>query len=197
LDCSGHTQLVQPFLDGELEPKTADELRAHGRRCYLCHEQLVETRNLFDLLNRLPRERAPAGFASGVLCALPDRVGARSFPRRIRSLSIRAASLGLAAGLVLLPRLVAHDDGAAGLLDALGRMATWWYSWTQDLAATLAWIRSTDPIETWTVLRSIAPAAGLILEASASGLILGWLVATVTGLWLGAQVGGRPPLSRT
>jgi len=195
VDCRVYTDLVQPFLDDELEPKSASELRAHERRCYLCHEQLVETRLLFDLLNELPRDPAPPGFASGVLRALPDRIGARSLGWR--RLSIRAAGVGLAAVVVLLPRLVAREDGAAGLLDALGRVATWWYSWAQDAAATLAWFQSTNPIETWAVVRSIAPAAGLILQASASGLILGWLVATITGLWLAGPWGGRSPLSRT
>ena len=197
MDCRGHTDLVQPFLDDELEPKTAEELREHGRRCYLCREHLDETRLLFDLLNRLPRDQAPAGFASSVLSALPHRFGARSLRRRARRLSIRVAGLGLAAGLVLLPRLLVHDDGAAGLLDTLGRVATWWYSWAQDVAATLEWMRSANPIEAWSVLRSIAPAAGLILEASASGVTLGWLAATIAGIWLVAQAGGRSPLSRT
>jgi len=197
MDCRGHTDLVQLFLDDELEPKTADELREHGRRCYLCREHLDETRLLFDLLDRLPRDQAPAGFASSVLCALPQRFGARRMRRGVGRFSIRVAGLGVAAGVVLLPRLVAHDDGAAGLLDTLGRVATWWYSWAQDVAATLEWLRSANPIEAWSVLRSIAPAAGLILEASASGLTLGWLAATIAALWLGAQVGGRSPLSRT
>ncbi len=197
MDCRGHTDLVQPFLDDELEPKTADELRAHGRRCTLCREHLDETQLLFDLLDRLPRDQAPAGFVSSVLCALPHRFCAHSMRLRARRLSIRVAGLGVVAVLVLLPRLIAHGDGAAGLLDTLGRVATWWYSWAQDVAATLEWLRSANPLDAWSVLRSIAPAAGLILEASASGLILGWLAATIAGLWLGAQVGGRSPLSRS
>lgn len=60
-------ELFGPFIDGEIAPGEAADLRAHLTGCVECRSGFDEYEKAVTLLRDVGRERVPEGFATSVL----------------------------------------------------------------------------------------------------------------------------------
>jgi hypothetical protein len=193
MNCTRYRNLVQPLLDPELDGGQARgeraAMHAHELWCGDCAERLQETRLLFMHLHTMARVTAPPGFAAAVL----ERVQARAARRRLLC-HVGLGFLGLLglAGLGQVATWVWTDTSAAWVFAALGRMATWWYSWLHDVVASVR-----RAVDLSLALPALFRAGRLVLAACIAELLVGWLMMTAAGVALHAWVrGSRPSIPR-
>ena len=77
-----HTRLARQlsaYLDGELTPEDAEEVRAHLTRCVSCREELARLRAVKSLLGRLPEHAAPEELLAS-LASRPSGAAASRLP---------------------------------------------------------------------------------------------------------------------
>ncbi|MFQ5599098.1 MAG: anti-sigma factor family protein [Candidatus Krumholzibacteriia bacterium] len=197
MDCSRFAELVQDFLDRDLPAADGRGMLAHDARCYACAELLDEYRTLFVELDALECEPAPAGLEGEVLARVRFRVRLPLRARLPRSVSrfLRPvpSQMGLAFGLTLVLLYAGAwrfgQLSSAGL-DAAGRIATWSYSWSQDVAATLAWIRDSTGAELGAAAASMAHATAQVLGAYGGHLAAAAATLVVLlGAWHRGRIG--------
>ena len=186
MDCTRYTALIEPLLDPDLDDGDAlrcrDSMRAHARVCPACRERFESTALLLAHLNNLGLDAAPPGFTAQVLRRLQAAA-----TRRRRAARCRVGArwgMGGAAVAGLLAWWVWKDASTGWLLVALGRVATWWYSWLHDVASTM---RQTVPIDVPLMLAALWRAVQLVLEACVAPLVAGWLAMTAVGAALHAR----------
>ena len=193
MDCSRYRTLVEPALDPDLDPTFSpgerEAMQAHDRWCTRCRDRFDEHRTVFALLETM-REPAPRDLVERVLTRL-----AGLETRRRRRQALAAVALWAVCGLgaaVVVGVLVWNQTAGVRLLEPLGRLATWWYSWLQDLAEALVRLHATS-VDVPPVLMALARATRLLLGAWADQLLGGWLVASLAALLLRAVVSARRP----
>lgn len=102
MTCDSAHELIQPFLDQELDPAQKSEIEAHLRSCVACaefHHELTELRN--TIRAGAPYYRAPQGLGGRVRKALRQEArGALQHQRGPWAWIAAAASLGFAAAMV-------------------------------------------------------------------------------------------------
>ena len=100
MTCDSAHELIQPYLDQELDPSQTSEMEAHLRTCVACaefHHELTELRNKIRV--GAPYFRAPQGLEGRIREAL--RQEARpSHQRSPWAWVAAAASLGFAAAMI-------------------------------------------------------------------------------------------------
>jgi anti-sigma factor RsiW len=98
------------WLDGELPPAEAEDVRRHVEQCSRCAARVDELRRLDSALDLAPTHNASGGFAGQVRRAAERRVPARPAGGRIWLLDRMQAAhpvvMRMAAGLVVLAGLV-------------------------------------------------------------------------------------------
>ena len=194
MNCTRYRSLVEPLLDPELDGgRAAGErgaMREHELWCGDCADRLEETRLLFAHLHAMARVAAPPGFTAAVL----SRVQARSARRRrVRHLGLVLLGTLGAAALTQVATWVWKDASAGWVFGALGRMATWWYSWLHDVAASVS-----RAVDLSLALPALGRAGRLVLAACVAELLFAWLSMTVAGVALHAWTRAlRTPLPRS
>jgi hypothetical protein len=189
MNCTEYEELLQPYLDAELDGLRRRAMQGHGKRCCRCAEALDEYQVLFRVLDRMERECAPAGIEAAVLSRLPRAsVGFAASRPGLASRWVRPRWLGLALAGALGLALLGAACVSPSLWGArLGTLATWWYAWVGDLLGTVAWLRESSVAELEQAAAALLRAAALLLRAGAVHLLLFWTLATVTGLWLSTR----------
>jgi anti-sigma factor RsiW len=130
MTCDEARALIDPYIDGELEPAVVQLLTAHADGCSACTHQITEARALSRAIRKdLPALAAPDALRSRVVDAIRTPALARprefSAPRFSRRPWLAAAALYVVVGGAgwLLGvghgRSVAHDAGQPGLRDAV------------------------------------------------------------------------------
>ena len=193
MDCARYLTLVEPALDPDVDPAFSpverEAMQAHDRWCTRCRDRFEEHRTVFALLETM-REPAPRDLAERVLA----RLAALETHRRRRQ-ALAGAALWTVCGLgaaVVVGALVWNQTAGVRLLEPLGRLATWWYSWLQDLAEALVRLHATS-VDVPPVLLALARATRLLLAAWADQLLAGWLAASLAALLLRAVASARRP----
>lgn len=200
MNCAEYTELLQSYVDADLEEPSRGLMEAHGRHCFLCMEALEETRLLLNLLDTMEREPAPPDLAEAILRHLPrgpERPEA-SRPWALPDSSSHGA-LALVAGVavvtlaLLAGSLVSPSHWTAGL----GTLATWWYGWVGDLVATGRWLRSSSLAELQQAAGTLLHAGELLLRAGMAPLLLLWVMTTLMGLCVGTPLRSSQRLGRS
>ena len=195
MDCTRYNDLVEPFLDPELDGGSAlrhrAAMREHGRWCPDCRERLETTRRIFAHLNTMAREPAPPGFTAYVLARVRAAAVRRNRLHRLRLAS--AWAVGVVSVAVVSAWLVWKDASAAWLFATLGRVATWWYSWAHDVAAT---VRHTVPVDMPHATPALWRAMWVVTEACIVQLLAAWFTMTAAGAVLHACTRGHRTLGQ-
>jgi anti-sigma factor RsiW len=110
MDCKDISELIHPYLDGELEPAPAAELLAHQRGCPNCTQVVKEQRALSNAIGEAaPRYKAPEALRARIVDAIAAEIASESHPPPAAALRLVAPigrtepwrPLALAASLVL------------------------------------------------------------------------------------------------
>ena len=107
MECKETQKRLGAYLDGELSGDIWEQMQHHLERCDRCSDVLARQRRLRDLLNLLPRQRAPERFARHVRNEAKRRLGSGqppgilTMPRRTPVPARVAAVLALVAGVTL------------------------------------------------------------------------------------------------
>lgn len=72
MQCREATELLSPYLDGELEPSVRLDLERHLRVCDKCSAESRELRLVSDQVRSFPIPEPSPAFAARVLAGLPD-----------------------------------------------------------------------------------------------------------------------------
>ena len=99
MSCTRTRQLLDAWMDDELDPSTRDEITAHFPQCVPCDALRTERERMRDAIRALPREAAPAALVASVRRALAHETEARDLRRRGPSWWQAAAFAGCAAAL--------------------------------------------------------------------------------------------------
>lgn len=106
MECAKSRQLLQAYVDFELETTAALELEAHLRSCAECREQYAASRRLRAVVGAaLPPARAPDALRRGIAKRLHvrDDAGRARWSRRDALIAVPAAAALFAAGALLAP----------------------------------------------------------------------------------------------
>ncbi len=95
--CCDYKEMIPAYLEGELEQKTAEELKQHFESCPQCFQELQQWEKIFNLLE-LPEEDPGPDFAASVMEAVhrEEQRAAASPARTIRNpWNLRNLTIGL------------------------------------------------------------------------------------------------------
>ena len=96
-----NTEILVPFLDGELPADEMARCREHLRECPACRRQVEQHGAVWDGLDALPVPAEPDGLTAAIL-SRTTRAESELGPRRLRQWARRlAVPAGLAAAIVL------------------------------------------------------------------------------------------------
>lgn len=191
MDCSRFDELVQFYLDHDLDLPNRRAMERHERGCALCSDTLAAYRVLFDSLNSMEREPAPIWLEPVVVARIsPCGVDARPRPeacatsqphRAPRSGSHRTPRLGRAslrrersrrlgrAALALVGVAgvlwIGSESTTRALLDALGHTLTWVYAVGAAVVAGVSWLQMVSLGELQQASTAVLRGCRLFLEA--------------------------------
>jgi anti-sigma factor RsiW len=103
MTCRKIKQLLTPWLDGELKPKQADELRVwldgceQVRQCSDCRKLIDESRSFHRLYNVLPRQEFPAFLHHQIM----DKINSREAARHHHAVRIRWQTVPAALAILM------------------------------------------------------------------------------------------------
>lgn len=108
MGCDAVRLAAYDFVEGEVDPGMASEIRAHLAACEECEGRVAEIRRLGGLLRTWEIPHPPDGFPEGVIAALERGVGSSAEPRR-RSRVLRIPWPVAAAAALLLTASLAFN----------------------------------------------------------------------------------------
>lgn len=97
---------IDLYLEGALAAPEREDADRHLEACAACRERLEERRRLLEAFSSLPPVEVPAGFASAVMSALPEKPAAAKSGRPAVLAVVLAWYVGLVGLALILPRLV-------------------------------------------------------------------------------------------
>ena len=101
MTCDSAHELIQPYLDQELDPSQKSEMDAHLRSCVACaefHHELTELRK--KIRDGAPYFRAPRGLEARIRNVLRQQARSALHQRSPWAWVAAAASLGFAAAMI-------------------------------------------------------------------------------------------------
>jgi len=113
MDCEKCKQLLNPYLDGELEGSEFAEIEHHLEKCPDCTAELDRLVRMRDLLRELRAVEVPEGEREVFINALRERLEAEGIPSPARKRDPRpvmVAAIAFVLALVLLVSLPRGDQ---------------------------------------------------------------------------------------
>ena len=102
MNCEEATNLMDGYLDGELDPITSQRIEEHLRGCHKCEQAYEAHTALAHAISRgAPYYKAPAELRQRIQSSLRDAVGARNPRGSARETHALLTSPGAARRLVL------------------------------------------------------------------------------------------------
>ena len=103
MNCEEIKNLMDAYLDGELDPMTSRQIEEHLRECHKCEQAYeVETAMAHAISQAAPYYKAPLELRDRIQVSLREAIGATHQPRRCRRGSAAGqTSRGSAAGRFL------------------------------------------------------------------------------------------------
>ncbi len=74
IPCETVLERLWAFIDGELEPSSAEEVRSHLEMCRMCYPRYDFQRAYFRLMQRMAENPEPPGLRDRVLSRLLEEV---------------------------------------------------------------------------------------------------------------------------
>ncbi len=106
MDCIRIEQLISPYLDGELAPSEAGEVRSHLGMCSMCQQEYETLALLSNAFKQTPNALliAPAGFKDAVMLKIMNDANIEVRSNRLHwfNKSWRKLATGVAAALLII-----------------------------------------------------------------------------------------------
>lgn len=116
MDCKSAEKLFDAWLDGELDPGRAVQLREHMHACPACSRIVEQMRRFNEMLDAQMPIQPPSGLLDQTLEAFKRETGVQSLTEwwRGMSLGMRGAACGLAVAGILLGFVMAGTLSSGG-----------------------------------------------------------------------------------